>query len=231
MTREAFMAIGVVSLLLVLVLVFLFFRVYRYHRSLFILCLPLGFLFLALSYMFLFAHFFYPNVPGLSASLMWLRVVTQTLGFTLIASSYLLSGENKGGTKFSLFTLSVWSIFSVICFFGLLFVINPVGALSIYSVNGIFTVANLALLTYILYFLITKLELKQGSVYGLVSAPVAFAFLWLGQFSFLIWKFDGGTASLFGSEITRVISLVLFIRIYYLASRRCSRPVDSNQEK
>lgn len=231
MTREILMVIGFVSLLLNLLLVFLFFRAYRYQRSFIVLCLPLGFLFLAISYVFLFAHFFYPYVPGLSSPLMWLRVVTQTLGYTLLASSYLLSRKNNRTSKFSFSTLSVWSIVSVISLFGLLLVIDPIGTLSIYSVNGIFTVANLALLTYILYFIITNLEMKQGSVYGLVSAPIAFAFLWLGHFSFLIWKFDGGTASLYSSEITRVISLILFIRIYYLVSRGCSRSIDINEEK
>jgi hypothetical protein len=222
---EAPVIIGVVYIVLALALVYLFFKIYRLQRSIFLLGLPIGFLFLAMSYIFLFIHFAYPRVEVLSSSLMWLRVVTQTWGFTLIASSYFLSGRAQKTTKFSFLTISAWSLVSVICIFGLLLVTNPIGLSSVYSANELFTVANLALLTYIIFFLIRRLELTDGNISGLISAPVAFAFLWLGQFSFLIWNFDGGIAALVGSQIAPVIGLVLFIRIYYLASKRCHQPI------
>jgi hypothetical protein len=159
---------------------------------------------------------------------MWLRVATQTWGFTLIASSYFLSGRSQKETKHRFLAISLWSIISVICIFGLLLVINPTGLSSVYSINAIFTLTNIALLTYIIFFIIRKLELANGGVSGLISAPVAFAFLWLGQFSFFIWKLDGnsGDAALIGSQIAPLIGLILFIRMYYLTSKRCREPVD-----
>ncbi len=156
----------------------------------------------------------------LSTSLMWVRVVTQTWGFTLIALSYFLSNRAPKTTKHTIIDISVWSIVAVIFIFGLLMLLNPPGSPSVYSENVIFTVANLFLLSYILVFITRKFELTSGSASGLVSAPLAFALLWLGQFCFLLWDVDGGgEASLISSQVTRVISLVIFIRIYYQVSK------------
>ena len=228
---ELIQVLGVVSILLVLPLVYLFFNVYRFQRSVILLGLPLGFFFIAMSYIFLGIHLLDTAVSTFSSSLMWLRVVTQTWGFTLIASSYFLSNRSQNGPKHRFLSIAFWSIVIVICAFGLLMVINPTGISSVYNVNGVFTAANIGLLTYIIFFIIRRLELSKGGIAGLISAPVAFAFLWLGQFSFLIWKLDGnsGNAALVGSQIAPLIGLVLFIRIYYLTSKRCNAQFDCEQ--
>ena len=131
--------------------------------------------------------------------------------------------ELKKLTKHSFLALSLWSIVAVVCIFALLLVINPVGLSSVYADNIVFTIANLGLLTYILFCLFRKIDLTTGKVSGLVGALIAFGLLWLGQLSFLLWDLnDGGTVCLFGSEITRLVSLVLFILIYYQASKEVS---------
>jgi len=218
--NEVHVPLGAISVVLAIILCILFLKVYRTQRSLHLLAVPTGFLFLAISYFFLFLHLVYPYVMTLSTSLMWVRVVTQTWGLTLIAFSYFLSNRKPKTTKHTILDLSGWSIVAVVCIFGLLMLLNPLGSPAVYSANVIFTVANLFLISYVLYFISRKLELSSGSVSGLVSAPLAFGLLWLGQFSFLIWDIDGGgEASLISSQVARVISLALFIRIYYLAGK------------
>lgn len=218
--NEVHITIGAISVVLASVLFYLFLRVYRTQRSLYLLAVPTGFLFLAISYLFLFLHLLYPYVMTLSPSLMWVRVVTQTWGFTLIAFSYFLSNKTPKNTKHTIVDISGWSIAAVICIFGLLVLLSPTGLPGIYSDNIIFTVANLFLVSYILFFITRKFENTSGSVSGLISAPLAFGLLWLGQFCFLIWDIDGGgEACLISSQVARVISLLLFIRIYYLASK------------
>jgi hypothetical protein len=225
--------LGATSIVLVLPLVYLFFNIYRLQRNVILLGLPLGFFFLAMSYIFLGLHLL--NSPVIintfSSSLMWLRVVTQTWGYTLIASSYFLAGRSQNAPKHRFLAIALWSIIAVICAFGLLMIINPTGISTVYNVNTIFASANIALLTYIIFFIIRKLEVANGSISGLISAPVAFAFLWLGQFSFLIWKLDGnsGDAAIVGSQIAPLIGLALFIRIYYLTSKRCHQTIDGEQ--
>ena len=62
MIFETLAAIGIVYIVLALALVFLFFRVYTLKRSASLLGLPFGFLFLAVSYIFLEVHHFFPYV-------------------------------------------------------------------------------------------------------------------------------------------------------------------------
>jgi hypothetical protein len=157
---------------------------------------------------------------------MWLRVVTQTLGFTLIALSYFLSGRSQKETKQNISSVALGSLVLIIGVFSFLLLIYPAGLTSVYSYNMLFTVINIGLLTYILFFIIKRLELATENIATLISAPVAFAFIWLGQFSFLIYKLDSGQASLIGSQIAMIVGLAIFIRIYYLNSKRCYDIVD-----
>ncbi len=189
--------------------------------------LPLGFLFLAISHIFLGVHLFaYTIIDTFSSSIMWLRVVTQTLGFTLIALSYFLSGRSQKETKQNISSVALGSLVLIIGVFSFLLLIYPAGLTSVYSYNMLFTVTNIGLLSYILFFIIKRLELATENIATLISAPVAFAFIWLGQFSFLIYKLDSGQASLIGSQIAMIVGLAIFIRIYYLNSKRCSDIVD-----
>ncbi len=231
LTYNTLMVIGIVTIPIAIALSYLFFKVYRYQRSITLLGLPVGFLFLTISYVFLGAHLVYPAMDPISSSLMWLRVATQTWGFTLIAASYFMANRTQKITKHSYLALSLWSIVAVVCIFALLLVINPVGLSSVYADNGLFTAANLGLLTYIMFCLIRKIKLTTGKVSSLVGAPIAFGLLWLGQLSFLLWDLNnGGTVCLFGSEVTRLVSLALFILIYYQASKEVSA-IDKYETK
>ena len=211
---------------LALTLVYLFSKMYKTKHSLFLLGLPLGFFFLASSYLFLGAHLIdltFQNVSNLSSSIMWLRVVTQTIGYVLIASSYLFAGRYQHTTKQSYMVILSGSTALILIAFGLLSIINPSGLESVYSDNKLFTVANLALLSYIILFLIRKLQLTNRGVSALISGPIAFTFLWIGQFSFLVWALaNGGDIALIGSQVARVVSFVIFLRIYYAASKEQS---------
>ncbi|NLF89258.1 hypothetical protein GX563_10615 [Candidatus Bathyarchaeota archaeon] len=219
MLQELQLSLGIISVLLVVILVYLFFRVYKTQRQIILLGLPLGFLLLAISYFFLGIHLFYPFSGTLSYALMWLRVVTQTGGFLLIAISYLLAGRIKRETKLTIPTISLALVLSVTLAFGLLDISNNPGLSIIYQLNELFVVANLALLSYIIIFLIRNIQLSRNNSTGLISAPVAFTAFWIGQLSYLIWEFIRSDIALVGSQVARVSSLAIFIYIYYLASK------------
>jgi hypothetical protein len=220
---ELQLSLGIISVALSLILVILFFKVYWLQRQIFLLGLPFGFLLLALSSTFLGLHLFYPYVPVLSVSLMWLRVTTQTTGFLLIALSYILSGRIQKTTRYNLLTISLVIIIGVIFLFGLLNTTNPPGLSIIYSINDLFTMVNLALLSYIIVFLARRFALAQPKISLLVSAPIAFGVFWLGQFFYLFWDYTRVDIASVGSQVARVIALILFIRIYYLVSKEASR--------
>jgi hypothetical protein len=217
---EIQLALGAVTFVLALVLVILFFKVYRTQRSLYLLGLPLGFLFIAASHFFLVAHLVYPYVPPYSGSLMWLRVITQTSGFMFIAFSYFFSNRTQRLTKHSISFQSVSLIILVIVFslFASLVAVDPPGLNYVYSINNIFTIVNLALLSYIILFLLVKRTLTRPS--DLLSVSIGFAAIWIGQLFFLLWDIlDRDENILLGSQIGRIVGLLVFIYIYYQVSK------------
>lgn len=227
MLLQALVLIEVVSIALALALVYLFLNAYRVKHSYSLLGLPFGFLFLAVSSSFFLGAYFAQNW-ALFGLFMWLRVVTQCCGFALIAFSYFSSHKPPKSNRRRFLVVLLWSFILVLCIFGLLAAIYPIGLSSVFSANEIFTLANLALLTYITIFLIRRLELAKDRVSGLITAPIAFALLWLGQFSFLIWDIDRSSVALDSSHVMRVIGLALFIRIYYLTGK--GQPADDNEQ-
>lgn len=193
------------------------------RRSIFLLGIPFGFFFLLLSSLFLDVHLIdsiFQNISPFSSSIMWLRVVTQTIGFVLIAFSYLFAGRYQNTTKRSYSIILSGTAALIFGAFIILFLANPIGLDSVYSNNEIFAAINLALLSYVILFLVRKLQLIKLRVTDIIVAPIAFLALWLGQFSFLVFTFaGGGTIALVGSQIARVVGLALFIYLYYQVSK------------
>jgi hypothetical protein len=221
-------SLGVLSIILSLVLVYLFFKVYRLQRSVILLGLPLGFLFLTVSFSLLGVHLFAFTtiIDSFTSSIMWFRVVTQTLGFTLIALSYFFSGQSQKETKHNISLIALCSFVSILCIFGVLLILYPAGLFSIYSYTTLFTIANIGLLSYIIFFILRRLAFIKENFDVLASTIVAFGFIWLGQYSFLICKLDYSDVSLLGSQFAPIIGLALFIRVYYLTSKRCHQQFD-----
>jgi hypothetical protein len=217
MTFE-FLSVG-----LALILVYLFFGVCKTQHKMHLLGMPFGFFFLLISSFFLGIHIiyttFYPVTP-LSSSLMWIRVITQTIGFSLIALSYITAGRYQNTTKNSYMIILAGTTALILGAFMLLFVFSPFDLELVYSYNNFFAITNLALLSYVIFFLLRKLQLTKTGYRGLINAPLAFVFLWIGQFSFLAWTLiGGGTFAQLGSQIARVVGLLLFVQIYYAVSR------------
>jgi MFS family permease len=219
---EIQLLLGIVSFALSLTLVGLFFKLYWTQRQIFLLGLPFGFLLLSISYGFLLVHFIYPYAGGLSYSLMWLRVIMQTGGFALIAASYILHRRSQRKTSLNLQTIALLLILVAIITFGLLDVFNPPGLSIIYSLNDLFSIANLALLSYIILLLVRNYGISPDKNRGLITVPVAFAAFWSGQISFLLWEYTRSDAALIFSQVGRVIGLALLIQMYYLAGKEVS---------
>jgi hypothetical protein len=225
--RAIMLVLEFTCIALALTLVCLFFKVCNTKRSIFLLGLPFGFFFLMLSYIFLGMHLiditFQGGISALSSSIMWLRVVTQTIGIVLITSSYLFVSRYQHISKSSYLITLVGSTALAFVAFAALYFFQPYGLYAVYADSRIFSLLNIILLSFIICLLARRLQSKSKAGSGLISAPVAFIFLWLGQIFFLIYAYaNGGNIALIVSQITRLISLVLFIRIYYIASKEVS---------
>jgi hypothetical protein len=229
------LAFELICIALALSLVILFFKTYNTKRSFFLLGLPFGFFFLMFSYIFLGMHIvdlMFQTVNPLSSSLMWLRVVTQTLGIVLITLSYIFASRYQHISKLNYLLILLCSTVLLFSIFGALFVINPAGLSSIYTDTNLFSIVNLVLLSFIILFLTGKNKLNPRKVSTLISAPVAFIFLWFGQLIFLGYAYGGGgDLILIASQVPRVISLALFITIYYMTFKEVSTYADQQTEQ
>lgn len=212
---------------LALVLVYIFFSMYKQRRLTFLLGIPFGFLFLLISHFFLGIHMinltFY-DISAFSSTIMWVRVVTQTVGFSLIALSYFVASWYQGTSKLSYLIILVGTFLLVLSVFGVLLLLaNPLDLAAIYGSNKIFTIVNLVLLSMVTVFLFRKMKFKNGKTPILLSALLGFFCFWLGQFIFLVYSMViNDTAVLIGSQVARIVGFALFIQIYYSAQKEAS---------
>jgi hypothetical protein len=214
---------------LALTLVYLSLKVCNTKRSIYLLGLPFGFFFLMISYIFLELHMIdltsssIQAVTPLSSALMWLRVATQTLGIGLITLIYLFASRYQHITRQNYLRILAGSTILILGAFVALYFCNPQNIASVYSNTNLFTIVNLALLSFITCLLLRRAQLTSQKHSGLLSAPVAFFCLWLGQLFFLIFGYaSGGVVALIASQIARVVSLAIFLAIYYIANKEVS---------
>jgi len=154
---------------------------------------------------------------------MWMRAIAQTIGFALIALSYLFAGRYQNVTKQGFLVILAGSTALMLSALSLLYFTNPAGLPSIYLNIQLFTWANIALLSFIIFFLARKLLMTKTRNTALVASTLAFVCLWLGQIIFTVYtSAAGGIVPLVGSQVARIVSFAIFILIYYLASKEAS---------
>lgn len=220
MITEALIASEFVSFGLALFLSYLFFKGYKFTRSTYLLSLLVGFLFLASSYIFLGMSLFYKDNVSISESFLWLRLITQSYGFGFIAFGYYFSQKTEKATRHFLGIISLVSTFSVILILGVLIVAPPFLRLpSIEIVDECFRAVNLVFLGYVVFNLFKRFESSREAVFDLMRTPLAFSFLWLAQYSLLIWGIDGSQTAFVLAHVARLASLTLFIYIYHSSGR------------
>lgn len=197
---------------------------YKQKHLTFLLGIPFGFLFLSVSHFFLGIHMinltFY-DISAFSSTIMWVRVVTQTIGFSLITLSYFVASWYQGTSKRSYLVILICTILLILGVFGFLALLSkPLDLVAIYASNRIFTIVNLVLLSMVTVFLFRKIKFKNGKAQILLSAPLGFFCFWLGQFVFLVYSLViHDTAVLIGSQIVRIVGFALFVQIYYSARK------------
>jgi hypothetical protein len=218
--QEALIASEFVSAGLALVLVYFFVKAYRFKSSVHLLGLPIGFSFLASSFVFLGMSILYENDVALSESFLWLRLITQSFGLAFVAFTYHFSSKEEKTATYFLGTVSLASAASILLFLGVLVVTPPLVQLPpVNMVDEYFRIANLASLGYIIYYLFRHRASLYTSVSHLKGVSSAFSLLWLGQCSLFIWGIDGSDGAFIFAHVVRLASLILFISIYYLSTR------------
>jgi len=218
--REALVLSEFVSAGLALVLVYFLFKAYGFTRSTSLLGLPIGFSYLASSYVFLALYILFEENAVFSSSLLWLRLITQSFGFAFIAFSYYFSAKTDRPVRQLLMVISAASVLSILVFFVALLVTPPFLVLPSAHVAGNYSrVLNLVFLGYVVYYLVARLRSRDRDFSDLVSAPISFSVLWLAQYSMFIWGIDGSGTAFILAHVARLASLILFIVVYCSSGR------------
>jgi hypothetical protein len=195
---------SIISAGLAFSIAFLMLRSYRVTQREYLLGLPIGFSFLALSFLFFAAS---TAVPSMKDIVRWLDLLSTTYGFAFIGGTYFL---RRRGTTAPLadwlFSLAVLGIIVVI----LVEVVPPFGALPPYSVTDqILRIINLGFLGYIIFSLNQSLKRSPHEVNFLVQA--GFILLAFGQYSLLLWALDQGFWSFVLANLFRLAGLVAIL--------------------
>jgi len=219
-SNEVLVASEFISTVFALILVYFFLKAYRLTRSISLVGLPVGFSFLASSYIFLGVSLLYENDVAVSEVFLWFRLITQSFGFAFVVFTYYFSSKTEKTAKYFLSIISLASVISILLVFGALMVSPPFMEVPRVDVaDECFRILNLVFLGYVIYYLVKHLESLRGAISGFIWAPLAFSLLWLAQYSLLIWGIDGSQTAFVFAHVARLVSLTLFIRVYYSSGR------------
>ena len=195
---------SIVSAGLAFSIAYLMVRSFRVTRRDYLLGFPIGFSFLAFSYLFFAVSTVSPSVSEIAR---WLDLFSATYGFAFIGGTYFLRRRGAAGPfPRWLFSLAVLAILVVI----LVEVVPPFGALPLYSAAAqVFLIVNLGLLGYIVFSLNQALKQSPHEVNFLVQT--GFILLAFGQYSLLLWTLDQGFWSFALANLFRLAGLVALL--------------------
>lgn len=184
---------------------YLMLRSFRVTRRDYLLGFPIGFSFLAFSFLLSGISVAFPL--HLKEIIRWLDLFATTYGFAFIAGTYFLRRRGATGhISHWLFSLAVLAITVVI----LVEVVPPFGALPSYPVaDQIFRIVNLGLLGYIIFSLNEALKESPHEVNFLVQT--GFILLAFGQYSLLLSMLDQGFWSFALANLFRLVGLVVLL--------------------
>jgi hypothetical protein len=225
-----FVASEFVSTFLASIIIYLFVKAYRTIQATYLLGLPIGFSFLASSYLFLGISMLHETSnPAISESFLWLRIATQSFGFIFIAFTYYFSSKDERTTKNLFIVISFASTVSVsLIMVGAALSAPFLGTSSVHVVDEILGAVNLAFIGYVIYHLSKRLKsLLKEKILGAIWTPFAFILLWLAQYSLLIWAIDGSQTAFALAHVATLSSLILLMHVYYLPGQTHLESADA----
>ncbi len=211
-----------IATILAFVIAFNFYKYYKISGLFYLRGFVKGFSFIAFAESLLAADVLIDFSDGVTNMLLWLRLLSLSYGFSLLAVSYYYKHKQGDKLKFTLRTLSVSAIPIMTTIFVILMIIPPVFQLPSYEqVDEYFRVFNMVVLAYVFKSALNSI-IEQGKK-EFVYIPAAYAVLWLGQYSALIFSLDDSLSAFIAMHIAKVIGLALFAGIF-LELRRLKMP-------
>ena len=237
------------SLLFSLTISWHFFRSYRFSGFGYLLGLPVGFVFLALSFLFEHLNVIYSNDHSLYPVLFWIQLALQSEALALIALSYRFKSTsidthygydinlvaskqiNPVTTLAKAKELVSSSLPMIMIAIPFTVPISELVSDPDLNYSGLADLSffmrtyNMTILCYI--FVRSIISLVKAANIKLLYIPGAFALLWLEQYSLMITYFDNSIVAFVGSIIVRLAGLTLFIYLVYsITSKQTRRRIE-----
>jgi hypothetical protein len=201
-----------------------FFRSYRFAGFGYLLGLPAGFVFLAASFAFEQAGFWYSTDPLLYPAFFWLQLALQSEALALIAISYYFKNSSEQQNRFGVRDLGIVLLPLIMVAVPFLLPTSEIVSKPYFNYAKLadfslyMRLFNMIILAYIFTNAISSLA--RSGMAKMLYVPAAFALLWLEQYSLVIAYFDNSTFAFLGSIIARIGGLALFAYVMHSAASR-----------
>jgi hypothetical protein len=155
-----------------------------------------------------------------------MRLIASSYGFSLMALSYYYKGREEGrSTLIPIVSLSMIPILITVAVISLT---EPRFDFPPYqNVDQYFSVLNLVILAYTFRGALTSI-LEHGRK-DFIYIPLAFAVLWIGQYSALAYRLEGPISMFIGQYVAEFIGLLIFVAVLYRIMMK-GRKVETSEE-
>ena len=198
----------VIASVLAFVVAFHFYRFYRLTGFVYLLGLTIGFFFIMFADIMLATDVWLEVNPEIFNLLFWLRLLSLSYGFSFLAVSYYYKHKEEDKT----FAIRVAALSAIPIMIVLVVVIVAPPALELPPYNTVdeyFRVFNLIMLAYVFKSALSSI-VEQGRK-EFLYIPAAYAVLWLGQYSALIYNLEGPISAFIAAPIAKIVALSLFV--------------------
>jgi len=201
----------VIAAILAFVVALHFYRFYKLSGFVYLLGLVIGFSFITFAEILLAIDVWLEFNMEIFNLFFWLRLLSLSYGFSFIAVSYYYKHREEDKTPMMM-RMGALSAIPVMVVIVIMVFVPPALEFPPYNqVDEYFRVFNLFVLGYVFRSTLSSI-VEQGRK-EFMYIPAAYAVLWLGQYSSLIFGLDGSVSPYIAALIAKVIGLALFVGV------------------
>lgn len=200
----------VVSAILCFVLVRFMIKPYQYTGESRYVGLPLGFVFLGLSYLFMVFTLFSGTLIFIE-DMKWLQLLTQAFAFAFLAVTYYFSKQPTKRKRLRWQITFTGLIVALVISYLIVFVPPPFVLPSYKTVDEYFRLVNIIFASYISLNALRSHAMKSEN--KTLWFPLGYVLLVFGQYSLLVWSLDSSFTAFIGAHVLRLTGLLVFLLV------------------
>ena len=200
-----------VSVIICVILVKFMIKPYKLTGESRYLGLPLGFIFLCVSYSIAIIAYLKP--ANFFKELLWLQALTRTFAFVFLAATYYFSKKPIKNTHL-IWNITFSALIVILVSLFIVTIIAPQIAAPAYTSTQLYMrIFNIICLTYIAIQTINSHIKKPDPT--TIWTPFGFILLGISQYSLLAWYVDSSYSAFIGALAIRLVGLSVFLMVTY----------------